>query len=149
MKVGEVQLLVHADGIAYTSARMTYPGVELLKVNKADNPDYLFLDILISEDAEPGVFRIDFDRDEDTRFTYKYELKARKEGSAGRHGFGPEDVIYLIMPDRFANGNTENDDMPGMLEKSNRNDPDGRHGGDLKGITNHMEYFQMERPSST
>ena len=142
MKVGEVQLLVHADGIAYTSARMTYPGVELLKVNKTDNPDYLFLDILISEDAEPGVFRIDFDRDEDTRFTYKYELKARKEGSAGRQGFGPEDAIYLIMPDRFANGNTENDDMPGMLEKSNRNDPDGRHGGDLTGITNQLEYFK-------
>ncbi len=141
MKVPEVQLLVHAEGIAYTAPRLVYPGVQLAKVNKTGNPDYLFLDLIISEETNPGTFRIDFDRDENLRFTYDYELKARTPESATRKGFGPEDVIYLIMPDRFANGNPENDDMPGMLEKADRSNPDGRHGGDLQGIMNQVEYF--------
>ncbi|PKP22516.1 MAG: alpha-amlyase, partial [Bacteroidetes bacterium HGW-Bacteroidetes-22] len=70
-----------------------------------------------------------------------YELKARREGSANRNGFDQHDVVYLVMPDRFANGDTTNDSRPEMLEKANRGNPDGRHGGDLKGIENHLDYI--------
>jgi glycosidase len=65
----------------------------------------------------------------------------REEGSAERKGFDKTDVVYLIMPDRFANGDPSNDDMPGMLEKADRNNPDGRHGGDIKGISSHLDYI--------
>ncbi|MBE9484003.1 MAG: glycoside hydrolase family 13 protein [Bacteroidetes bacterium] len=141
MKVTELQLIVHAEGVAYTAPRIVYPGVQLTGVSKTGNPDYLFLDLRIGEDAEPGKFRIDFDRDEDIRYTYEYELKERENHSAERSGFGPEDVILLAMPDRFSNGDPANDDMPGMLEKADRNNRDGRHGGDLKGVSDHLDYI--------
>ncbi len=141
MKVTELQLMVHAEGIAYTAPRIVYPGVQLTGVSKTGNPDYLFLDLRIGEDAVPGKFRIDFDRDEDVRYTYEYELNERENLSAERIGFGPEDVILLAMPDRFSNGDPANDDMPGMLEKADRNNRDGRHGGDLKGVSDHLDYI--------
>ncbi|MEN8224041.1 MAG: glycoside hydrolase family 13 protein [Bacteroidota bacterium] len=142
MKATELHLLVHAEGIAYTAPRLIYPGVQLINVEKTENPDYLFLELSISEKTMPGTFSIEFDRDENMRYTYEYELKAREDGSAERKGFSPADVIYLIMPDRFANGDADNDDMPGMLEKADRRNPDGRHGGDLKGIAGHLNYIQ-------
>ncbi len=141
MKGTEVQLMVHAPGIAFTAPRLVYRGVELVKVNKTGNPDYLFLDLKIDEKAAPGTIRIRFDRDEDLRYEYEFELKSRRQGSASRVGFGPEDIILLAMPDRFANGDPANDDMPGMLEKADRSNPDGRHGGDLKGISDHLDYI--------
>jgi len=141
MKVKELQLMVHADGIAYTSPRIIYRGVELTAVKKTGNPDYLFLDLMIGEEAEPGSIRIEFDRDENLQFTYEFELLARENGSSDRTGFGPEDVILLAMPDRFSNGDPGNDDMPGMLEKADRSNPDGRHGGDLEGISDHINYI--------
>lgn len=141
MQLGELQLMVHADGIAYTAPRLVYPGVKVTKVSKTGNPDFLFLDLKIDQDAVPGRMRMDFDRDENVRYVYEYELKAREKGSSERNGFGPEDVILLAMPDRYANGDPDNDDMPGMLEKANRSNPDGRHGGDLKGIADHLDYI--------
>ncbi|MCK4568981.1 MAG: glycoside hydrolase family 13 protein [Bacteroidales bacterium] len=141
MKVTELQLMVYAEGIAYTAPRLVYPGVHLIKVSKTGNPDYLFLDLQIDQDAGPGIMRIDFDRDEDVRYVYEYELKERISGSAERIGFGPDDVILLVMPDRFSNGDPANDNMPGMLEKADRNNPDGRHGGDIKGVADHLAYI--------
>jgi neopullulanase len=141
MAVQELQLLVHAKGIASTSPVMTYQEVMLKGVVKTGNPDYLFLDLLIGDSALPGSFVIDFLRDEDVQYSYEYQLYPRAEGSADRQGFGPEDVMMLIMPDRFANGNPMNDDLPGMLEKANRYNPDGRHGGDLKGIADNLDYI--------
>jgi glycosidase len=141
MAVADLQLMVHADGIASCMPMLAYPGVTLEKVSKTGNRDYLFLDLHISPDAPSGTVRIDFLRDEDVRYFYEYELKDRVEGSAFRKGFGPEDVILLAMPDRFSNGNDENDNMPGMLEQADRNNPDGRHGGDLEGIANHLDYI--------
>ena len=74
--------------------------------------------------------------------TTTYELKAREKNSSGREGFNTTDVMYLIMPDRFANGDPTNDSTSDQLEKANRNDPDGRHGGDLKGIQDHLDYIR-------
>jgi len=142
MKIKDLQLMVHADGIASTSPRVRHHGVELLKLHKTGNPDYLFLDLRITDEARPGIMRIDFDRDEDVQYVYHFNLKERIQGSSERAGFGPEDIILLAMPDRYANGDPANDDMPGMLEKADRSNPDGRHGGDLSGISENLEYIE-------
>ena len=86
--------------------------------------------------------KIDFVRDKKILLSYNYELKDRKSGSAERKSFGPEDVIYLLMPDRFANGNTANDSVTALKEKWNRADPNGRHGGDIQGIIDHLDYLK-------
>ena len=142
MKEGKLQLMVHAPGIANTSPHLVHPGVKISGVVKPENPDYLFVDLDIGPDATPGRFMIDFLGSEQISCSFNYELLARDDLSADRKGFGPEDVIYLIMPDRFANGEKGNDNMPGMLEAADRTDPDGRHGGDLKGIVKNLDYIE-------
>ncbi len=91
---------------------------------------------------QPGSFEIQFKNEEKVVQTYLYELKAREKNSATREGFNSSDVIYLITPDRFVNGNPENDWVEGMKEHPNRNDKDGRHGGDIRGIINSLDYLQ-------
>ncbi|HSG67876.1 MAG TPA: alpha-amylase family glycosyl hydrolase, partial [Bacteroidales bacterium] len=141
MKTDELQLMAHGEGIARTYPRLLYPGVQMVKVSKAESMDYLFIDLEIHDEALPGKFTIDFLGDENILYSFDYELRERKKGSSGRTGFGPEDVIYLIMPDRFSNGDESNDNLPGMLEKADRNNPDGRHGGDIKGILDNLDYI--------
>ena len=107
-----------------------------------ENPNYVFLDLTISEEAQPGSFDIMFKVGNKLMAPYTYELKERIPGSAERKGFGNSDAIYLLMPDRFSNGDPSNDNMPGMIEKADRNNPDGRHGGDISGIINHLDYIK-------
>ena len=121
---------------------MNYPGVTLKKVSRAESPDYLFIDLLISPAAKPGKFDINFMSGQKKTVVWSYELKARKKGSGERQGFNSSDVIYLITPDRFANGNPSNDNMPGMKETADRTNPDGRHGGDIQGIEDHLGYIK-------
>ncbi|WP_423129956.1 glycoside hydrolase family 13 protein [Gaoshiqia sp. Z1-71] len=142
MKNPNLQLMIHGENIAGTNVELAYPGVTLQAVTRVENPNYLFIDLKISEKARPGSFTISFSSKKKTEARYVYELKAREDGSAGRQGFNSSDVIYLITPDRFANGNPANDEMPGMKEKPNREDKDGRHGGDLRGIINSLDYLQ-------
>lgn len=141
MKNPELQLLVYGKDISKAEVSVNYRGVELVKVNKVENPNYMFLDLRITEKAKPKVFDITFTFNNE-KVVYEYALKERTEGSADRTGFNSSDVIYLLMPDRFANGDTGNDSVTGMLEHVNRNNPNGRHGGDLKGISDHLDYLQ-------
>ncbi len=96
----------------------------------------------LDENVQPGSFDIQFKKDGKAIETYNYKLKARENDSAEREGFNTSDVIYLITPDRFVNGNPDNDWVEGMKEKPNRNDRDGRHGGDIHGIINSLDYLQ-------
>jgi neopullulanase len=137
----DLQLLVHGQNIASTSVSVDYPGFTLTKVHKVESPNYLFLDLTIGKEARPGKAAIKFHLNGKVVATYVYELKARKSGSALRKSFTSHDVIYLLMPDRFANGDTTNDHYPGMAEQVDRSNKDGRHGGDLQGIKNHLDYF--------
>ncbi len=137
----ELQLLVYAENIAESEVEIKYKGIELVKVNKVENPNYLFIDLKIQPDAKPGKFNIEFLKKNGKNDIVFYELKKRKKISEDYKGFDNSDVIYLIMPDRFSNGNPENDSHPDMLEKADRNNPDGRHGGDLQGIINHLDYI--------
>lgn len=142
MKSQDLQLLVYGDEIAKTDVLIDYAGVELVSVTKVENPNYLFVDLRLAKDVKPGNFYIHFKKNDKVVDTYKYELWERKEGSAERTGFNASDVIYLITPDRFVNGDTSNDEVEGMKEGLNRNDKWGRHGGDLRGIINSLDYLQ-------
>jgi len=137
-----LQLMVNGERISETKPEIKYEGVELVSSSSVENPNYLFLDLRLSPNVKPGKFEIIFKQNGKTIVTTTYELKAREKGSSQRVGFNTSDVMYLIMPDRFVNGDPSNDSMPDALEKANRTNPDGRHGGDLKGIQDHLDYIK-------
>ncbi len=138
----DLQLLVYGSDISAATPEINYSGVNIIRVNKVENPNYLFIDITILDEAQPGFFDIMFKVGNRLIPPYSFELKKRKEGSAERKGFDRSDAIYLIMPDRFSNGDESNDNIPAMFEKADRSNPNGRHGGDIKGITNHLDYIK-------
>lgn len=142
MKSGDLQLMVYGENISKTDISLTYPGVSLEAVTKVENPNYLFVDLKLAKDVQPGKFDIHFNVGENEVATYSYELLERKPNSANREGFNSSDVICLITPDRFANGDPSNDEVAGMKEGLNRSDKWGRHGGDLRGIINSLDYLQ-------
>ncbi|AWL11070.1 Neopullulanase [Saliniradius amylolyticus] len=142
MQNPELQLMIHGDDIGQLTPVIDYPGVTLDAIHRVENDNYLFVDLTIDEQTQPGSLTIDFNRDGQTELSYDYPLNSRRDGSAQREGFGPEDVIYLITPDRFANGNTDNDSVEAMKEPINREYKGGRHGGDLEGIIQHLDYLE-------
>jgi glycosidase len=137
-----LQLLVHGEDISKYNVTLNYDGVALERVIKTDNPNYLFLNLKIEKGTKPGVFDILFSERGKKRASYKYELKERKKNAANKKGFDESDVVYLLMPDRFANGNTDNDSVEGLTDKLDRSNPDGRHGGDIQGIINQLDYLK-------
>lgn len=141
MKYHQVELLVHGENISATLPVITYPGVAIVDSKKTDNPNYLFVTIDIAVSAKPGKFTIDFTLDDVKKSSFTYTLLAREKNSANRTGFSAKDAIYLITPDRFANGNPENDSVAGMTEQPDRANKGGRHGGDLAGMTQHLDYI--------
>ena len=143
MKNNSLQLMIHGKDIGITKAFLDYKGVKVKSTTSSGN-DYLFVDLSVTNSAKPGTITINFKQNEkdSALISYQYELKARAKESAKRQGFNTADMMYLIMPDRFANGDPGNDDMPGMLEKADRKNPNGRHGGDIKGISNNLSYLQ-------
>jgi neopullulanase len=141
MEDPSLQLMVHGDGIAESNVIADYPGISLKRVIRLENPNYLILDLEISDDAVPGKIPIIFEHQREILFRVEYQLRKRDTGSGDRNGFGKDDVIYLVMPDRFSNGKPGNDSVPGMLEAAHRSDPNGRHGGDLEGIRDMIDYI--------
>jgi len=142
MQETRLQILVHGTQIGLADVRISHPQVTLQQVHKVENPNYLFLDVSIPPQTRPGMVTLHFKPKDGPGFDYSYELKARDPQSAERIGFGAEDVLYLLMPDRFANGDPGNDNIAGMREIANRQDPDGRHGGDMRGIRNQISYLE-------
>lgn len=141
MKYNQVELLVHGDNLGATTPAVNYPGVNIINIKKSDSPNYLFVTIDIAATTKPGKFPLEFMRDGKIHSRVDYQLLAREKNSAQRQGFSPKDAIYLITPDRFANGNINNDAMPGMLEQPNRAYKGGRHGGDIAGMEKHLDYI--------
>jgi len=142
MKHNQLEILVYGENISQYTASIKNEKVVLQKVVKGDNINYLFLIVDVSK-ATVGTFKIDFSKNgKRSNFSVSYELKERTQGSKLREGFNSSDAIYLITPDRFANGDITNDIVKSMNEKTiNRKDDYGRHGGDIKGITNHLDYI--------
>ncbi len=142
MQNPNLQLLVYGTDISSSEVDIDYKGIKLERVQKVENTNYLFIDLVIDKDIKPGKFKIKLSNEGKTTHTYEYELLKRDDSSITRKGFDPSDVIYLLMPDRFANGDISNDSHPAMIEKADRSNPSGRHGGDIAGITNNLNYLQ-------
>jgi len=143
MKNTSLQVLFYNKevNISEYQASINYPGVELKAVKKVSNPHYLFLTLEISSAAKAGSVPIAFSMGK-KKFAYQYDLKVKDASASRIQGFNSSDVIYLIMPDRFANGDIKNDSLPGMLEGAHRDKPEARHGGDIKGIMDHLDYIK-------
>lgn len=142
MKSEQLQLLVYGKNISSSEVEINYPGVKLVSVVKVENPNYLFINLLITNQTQPGNFDIEFKFLKKRKISYTYHLFDRKQGSANRSGFNSSDVVYLIFPDRFANGDPSNDTYEGMTDKFDREDLYARHGGDIQGIINHLDYIK-------
>ena len=140
MKNPELQILLYGTDIATDSVSITASDIRVKEIVKLQNPNYLLLYLDLSETA-PQQFDIRLTKNGEQTII-PYQIKAREKDSSAREGFHASDVLYLVMPDRFANGNPENDVVPGMREsKVDRADMYARHGGDLKGIKDHLDYF--------
>lgn len=140
MKNPLLQILLYGDRIGSSTVSVKAKGILLKEVVKQENPNYLILYLDISK-AIPQTFHIHLKQDK-KKTVIPYELKRRGANSSQTEGFDSKDVLYLIMPDRFANGDISNDIVPNMLENQiDRQNAYARHGGDLKGIANHLDYF--------
>ncbi|MYM68706.1 alpha-amylase [Pseudoduganella sp. FT55W] len=140
MQNSKLQLMLHGSQIADLEPALNYPGVRIAAVSRVANRNYLFIDLEIAPQAAPGELDLVFKRGAQT-VHYRYPLQARTPGSAQRAGFSSKDAIYQVMPDRWANGNPGNDNAAGMTEKANRANGGGRHGGDIQGMADHLDYI--------
>ncbi len=142
MKHSSLQLMIHGENISEYSVKLKYPGVRIENVSRTDNPNYQFLNLIIEPSALSGDIPITFKKKGKKKIKYNYPLLDRVANSADRVGFNTKDVLYLITPDRFVNGDPTNDVQPGMREGINRKIPGGRHGGDIKGISDALPYIK-------
>lgn len=140
MKNPELQILLYGENLALSDVSVSGEGIYLKETVRQDNPNYLLLYLDLSE-AKAQTFQILLKYGKKT-LQIPYELKSRVRRGEDVKGFTSEDVLYLIMPDRFANGNPENDVIDSMREKKmDRADSFARHGGDIQGISNHLDYI--------
>lgn len=140
MKNPELQIVVYGKDISKYAVELS-DQIPVKDLTKTENPNYVFITVNTNE-INNSLFKINFKENNKTVYSYKYELKSRKPNSANRPSYSSKDVMYLIMPDRFANGNPSNDSQNNLTDKANRNEPSGRHGGDLRGIINNLDYLQ-------
>jgi glycosidase len=145
MKNQELQLCVHGKDIALSVPTLNYAGVLLVRSNRVENPNYLFLDLQISDGTLPGKFTINFKGKSKNSINYTYELKARSKQNGDKRiqGITNKDFIYLLMPDRFSNGDISNDILIDKKEEPiDRKNLKSRHGGDIQGVINHLDYIK-------
>ena len=153
----DLQLMVQGPEISSYDVSISGKGLKVTGVHKADSPDYLFVDVQVGPSACPGLCYLVFTRGEES-FKYAYLLRERREGSADRESFTTADMIYLIMPDRFANADGTNESsfshivspyedgsdhpwsVPALPDLVDRKDPVARHGGDIQGMIDHLDY---------
>lgn len=139
----DLQLLVYGNNIASREVELKHPGVRLVAVHRVENPNYLFIDLHIFSDAISGTFPITFAKAGEKPLVYEYALKKPNNSRGRAQGVTDKDLIYLIMPDRFSNGDTTNDSFSTMRETGiHRDSMFSRHGGDIQGIMNHLDYLK-------
>ncbi len=135
-----LQIMFYGKDISTWDVAIHYPGVNIIEKKQTDNPNYIFLYLNINKDAKPGFFNIELKKGKKKQIL-RYELKSRKPHSANRESFTEKDNVYLIMPDRFANGNPQNDSVKGYFQGVNRSDLALRQGGDIEGMIQKMPYL--------
>lgn len=141
MKDASLQLMVYGQGIKTAEVTTDYPGVKIDSLVRLDSPNYLLVYMNV-KDAQPGTMNLLFLQGKQKK-KVAYELKVREKKGEERIGFSNADVLYMLMPDRFASGRSDNDQIKGMRPyKNDRSEPSLRHGGDLEGIRQHLDYFK-------
>lgn len=146
MKWNQVQLLVHSKNInaAQPKVVFNYPGVSVKKVTRTESPNYIVVDISVAPAAKPGTINMNIESGSNKWQLY-YQLKPRRKGLGASYANGvtSSDLVYLIMPDRFANGDTTNDRIAGYKDEiADRKNPSAHHGGDMQGIIKQMPYLK-------
>ena len=142
MKDASLQLMVYGKDIKNADVTVDYPGVKVDSIARLDSPNYLLV-YLNLDGAKAGEMTLNFKQGKQSK-KVKYVLKNREMAGDKRIGFSNEDVLYMLMPDRFANGNLKNDAFKNMRDKTcDRTAPSLRHGGDLEGIRQHLDYFNQ------
>ena len=136
-----VQLMLYGDDLHGLEAATADSAVSVQAVHTVPNPSYAFVDLAIADDAPAGTYAIQLRRGS-AETTVAYELRERADSTGRYQGFRPEDVVYLITPDRFANGDTTNDRVAGLRDEYAPSDPRMRHGGDLDGIIERLDYLK-------
>ena len=141
MKHNSLQVMLHSTVDLSKSVKVKYPGVVVTKVHQPENKHYLFVDLLLLPTVKAGKF--DFVLDDGTTFTYELKSRNKIANTLAHQGIRSNDLIYLIMPDRFVNGDPSNDQFDDLRDKvADRKDPYSRHGGDLKGVTDKLDYLK-------
>ena len=141
MKNPSLQLMVYGEGIGFADVTTDYAGVRVDSIVRVDTPNYLLV-YLNLEGAQPGEMTLNFKNGKATK-KVKYQLKAREKRGEERMGFTNADVLYMLMPDRFADGDPTNNQIKGLYPYTiDRSQPSLRHGGDLEGIRQHLDYFK-------
>lgn len=143
MENPSVQLMFHGPGINAAEVALEYPGVTIDSVVRLDGSNYLFVYLNISKDAKQGDLEFHFKLGKKKQ-TYSYALKKRDKAGSEYKGFDASDVLYLIMPDRFAKGSDASEKGAALLNNTtvdDRENPSGRHGGDIAGIRQHLDYI--------
>lgn len=141
MKDASLQLMVYGKDIKSAEVTTDYAGVKIDSLVRLDSPNYLLVYMNV-KDAQPGIMTLNFQQGKQKKKVV-YELKAREKRGEERMGFTNADVLYMLMPDRFASGRTDNDQIKGMRAyRNDRSQPSLRHGGDLEGIRQHLDYFK-------
>ena len=141
MQNPEVELMIYGEDVADDAVSLATGNVKVSRVKALDSENYLLV-MLDTSGAQAQDLVLTLTDNDGSQRTVHYPLEKRKEGSASRQGFGPEDAIYLIAPDRFANGNTANDNVDGYQDKVDRQFKGGRHGGDIQGIVDNLDYIK-------
>ena len=139
MNLTSVQLLCYGENIS--DYEVSSKDISIVNVERTENPNYLFVNVNF-EGLSAGEYSFKFKKKGSKSFTKAFALKERDANSKERESFNSSDLVYLIMPDRFANGDTSNDSMPSVTEKVNRAEQGGRHGGDLQGVINQLDYLE-------
>ena len=140
MQNPELQILFYGKNIAENEVSVSNRTI-IKEVHKTENPNYLFVTI-DTKNVPTQELVFSFSKNKKLQFTQNYSLKQRRDYSALRQSYDTSDLIYLIMPDRFANGNSDNDSHKLVTEKMNRSKSSGRHGGDIEGIIQHLDYIK-------
>lgn len=138
-----LQLLIHGDDLKDARVSLDSQHVKISEVHNGDSPNYLFVDLHFEDNTPPGMLSLFIIKSSGEELVIPYELKSRKEDSTTTKGFTSSDAILLITPDRFANGNPDNDSFEELEETGiDRTDDYARHGGDIQGLIDHLDYIE-------
>lgn len=140
MRLNKIQLMVYGENLSGFSVSANSKDISVGSIHFLANKNYSFIDLNISPKAAPGNYKLSFKKNGKT-VSIDFPLFKRNLSKKVHQGFGVDDVVYLIMPDRFADGDPANNEIPGMQNEYQPGNHLGRHGGDLQGIINHLDYF--------